>query len=116
MFDTGKQVTLAGVVTAFEWTNPHVYIELDATEGAATKHWTIELGSTSILMRGGWAFNALKAGDKVTAMVNPLRDGTPGGLLTRITLPNGRVLGNGGPPPGGAPAASTPPATTPAAK
>jgi hypothetical protein len=102
MFDTGSQVTLIGVVTSFEWTNPHVYIELDVPDGQAVKHWTIELGSTSILMRGGWRFNTLKKGDKVTAVVNPLRNGEPGSLLSRITLPDGKVLGNGGPPPGSA--------------
>jgi hypothetical protein len=99
MFDTASQVTLTGVVTSFEWTNPHAYIEIDVPDGAATKHWTIELGSTSILMRGGWKFNTLKHGDKVTAVVNPLRNGEPGSLLSRITLPDGKVLGNGGPPP-----------------
>ena len=111
MFDTGRQVTLSGVVTAFEWTNPHVYIELDVPDGAAVKHWTIELGSTSILMRGGWKFNTLKTGDKVTAVVNPLRNGEPGSLLSRITLADGKVLGNGGPPPAaaGAPPAAAPP-------
>ena len=75
------------------------------------KHWTIELGSTSILMRGGWKFNTLKKGDKVTAVVNPLRSGEPGSLLTRITLADGRVLGNGGPAgvgPGVAPPATPP--------
>jgi hypothetical protein len=102
MFDTGRQVTLTGVVTAFEWTNPHAYIELDVPDGQAVKHWTIELGSTSILMRGGWTFRTLTKGDTVTAVVNPLRSGEPGSLLSRITLPDGRMLGNGGPPPGGA--------------
>ena len=29
-------------------------------------------------------------------MVSPLRNGEPGSLLMRITLPDGRVLGNGG--------------------
>jgi len=106
MFDTSTQVTLTGVVTAFEWTNPHAYIELDVPDGRGVKHWTIELGSTSILQRGGWKFSTLKHGDKVTAVVNPLRSGEPGSLLSRITLPDGRVLGNGGPPP----AAATPPA------
>ena len=100
MFDTGNPVTIAGVVTAFEWTNPHVYIEVDVTEAATgTRHWTIELGSPSILQRSGWKFNILKKGDKITAAVSPLRNGEPGGLLSRITLPDGRVLGNGGPPP-----------------
>ena len=98
MFDSASPLVLTGVVTDFQWTNPHVYIELDVQEGGrGAKHWTIELGSTSILMRGGWKFNTLKKGDKVTAVVSPLRSGEPGSLLTRITLADGRVLGNGGP-------------------
>jgi hypothetical protein len=97
MFDTANQVTLSGVVTDFQWTNPHAYIELDVPNGAqAVKHWTIELGSTSILMRAGWKFSSLKKGDKVVAVVAPLKNGEPGSLLSRITLSDGRVLGNGG--------------------
>jgi hypothetical protein len=114
MFDTQNPITIAGIVTAFEWTNPHSYIELDvADDRGAVKHWTIELGSTSILQRGGWKFTTIRKGDKVSAVVGPLRNGEPGSLLVRVTLPDGRVLGNGGPtgigggvPP--APAASSP--------
>jgi Family of unknown function (DUF6152) len=106
MFDTGKRVTLKGSVTLFEWTNPHAYIEVDVPqEGGGTKHWTIELGSPSILMQGGWKYKDLKAGDKVTADINPLRNGDPGGLLIQVALPDGRVLGNG---PGRGPAAPAP--------
>jgi len=97
MFDTANPVTLTGVVTGFEWTNPHVYIELDVPEAQGVKHWSIELGSPSILMRAGWTFNTIKKGDKVTAVVSPLRNGEPGSLLSRITLADGRMLGNGGP-------------------
>jgi hypothetical protein len=96
MFDTTKRLTLAGTVTAFEWTNPHAYIELDVTDEKGTvKHWSIELGSPSILMQGGWKFKDLKYGDKVTAIVNPLKNGESGALLSTITMPDGRVLGNG---------------------
>jgi len=96
MFDTTKRVTLSGTVTAFEWTNPHAYIELDVPdEKGAIKHWSIELGSPSILMQGGWKFKDLKYGDKVTAIVNPLKNGESGALLSTITMPDGRVLGNG---------------------
>jgi len=102
MFDTTRRVTLAGTVTAFEWTNPHAYIELDvADEKGAIKHWSIELGSPSILMQGGWKFKDLKYGDKVTAVVSPLKNGQSGALLSSITMPDGRVLGNGPLPPGG---------------
>lgn len=96
MFDIANPVTLTGVVTVFEWTNPHSYIEIDVAADSGTKHWTIELGSTSILQRGGWKFSTIKKGDKITAVVGPLRSGEPGSLLVRVTLPDGRVLGNGG--------------------
>jgi hypothetical protein len=115
MFDTANPITISGVVTAFEWTNPHVYIEVDVADGQATKHWAIELGSPSILMRGGWKFNTIKKGDRITAVVSPLRNGEPGSLLNRITLTDGRVLGNGGPAgigpgtPPSAPGTSAPP-------
>jgi Family of unknown function (DUF6152) len=96
MFDTTRRVTLAGTVTAFEWTNPHAYIELDVPdEKGAITHWSIELGSPSILMQGGWKFKDLKYGDKVTAIVSPLKNGQTGALLASITMPDGRVLGNG---------------------
>jgi len=96
MFDTAKRVTLVGTVTAFEWTNPHAYIEIDVPdEKGVVKHWSVELGSTSILMQGGWKFSDIKAGDKVTAVINPLRNGDAGGLLSQVTLRDGRVLGNG---------------------
>ena len=110
MFDTTASVTVTGTVTEFQWTNPHAYIELDVAEanGTAKKHWTIELGSPSILQQSGWKFKDLKFGDKVTATINPLRSHEPGGLLVEVTLPDGRVLGNG---PGRGPAA---PAPTPA--
>ena len=110
MFDTTKSVMLSGAVTTFEWTNPHGYIEIDVPEaGGGVKHWSVEMGSPSILMQSGWKFKDLKAGDKVTVSVSPLRDGRPGGLLVQATLPDGRVLGNG---PGRGPAAPARPAAS----
>jgi hypothetical protein len=96
MFDTAKRVTMTGTVTAFEWTNPHAYIEIDVPgEKGAIKHWSVELGSTSILMQAGWKFNDIKVGDKITVVLSPLRSGEAGGLLAQVTLRDGRVLGNG---------------------
>jgi len=96
MFDTANRITLSGTVTAFEWTNPHAYIEIDVADAnGSVKHWSVELGSPSILMQGGWKFNDLKPGDKVTVVISPLKSGKQGGLLARITMPDGRVLGNG---------------------
>ena len=96
MFDTAKRLTMSGTVTAFEWTNPHVYIELDVPdEKGAVKHWSVELGSPSILMQAGWKFSDVKVNDKITVVLNPLRSGEAGGLLVTATVRDGRVLGNG---------------------
>jgi hypothetical protein len=103
MFDMAKKLTLVGTVTSFEWTNPHAYIEMDVPdEKGAVKHWSIELGSPSILMQSGWKFSTLKAGEKLTLVINPLKSGQNGGFLSEADLPDGRVLFNGprqGPPP-----------------
>jgi len=107
MFDTTKSVTLSGVVSKFEWTNPHVIIEIDVQQKTGLELWTIELGSPSILQQGGWKFKDIKHGDKVTVVVSPLKSQGHGGLLVQVTLPDGRVLGNG---PGRGPAAPTAPA------
>jgi hypothetical protein len=105
MFDQTKQITLSGNVTVFEWTNPHAYIEIDVPDDKGNmKHWSVELGSPSILMQSGWKYKDLKHGDKITVKISPLKDGKPGGLLVQATLPDGRVLGNG---PGRGPAQPT---------
>ena len=96
MFDMTKKVTLDATVTEFQWTNPHVYIEVDVANGTGpAKHWSVELGSPSILLKGGWKHNILKKGDKATLIISPLKNGQSGGFLEQITLSDGRKLGNG---------------------
>ena len=95
-FDRDKPISLTGTVTKLEWTNPHVYIEVDVPdEKGVVKHWSVELGSPSILMQAGWKFSDVKVNDKITVVLNPLRSGEPGGLLVTATVRDGRVLGNG---------------------
>ena len=96
MFDMTKQITITGTVTSFEWTNPHCYIEIDVPDPqGAAKHWSIELGSPSILQQAGWKFSSLKKGDETTLVISPLKNGKAGGFLNTATLPDGRSLRNG---------------------
>jgi len=98
MFDHDHQVKLSGTVKQFQWTNPHVYIEMQAADAnGAVKHYTIECASPGILDRVGWKFNMIKPGDKITAIIAPLRTGEPGGLLKQVTLADGRKFDNGAP-------------------
>ena len=93
MFDNSRSITLHGKVSKYQWTNPHGYLEIDAeqTDGA-TKHYTLEMTSINMLSREGWTSRTVKAGDAVTAIVAPLRDGRAGGLLLELTLPDGRKM------------------------
>jgi len=101
MFDHVNRVTLSGTVTQFQWTNPHVFIELDVSDGnGGTKHYSIECASPNVLMRVGWKYSDVKKGDKVTLLVNPLKNGDPGGMLETATLADGRVMSDGNPPGG----------------
>lgn len=93
MFDNTRSVTLHGKVTAYQWTNPHSYLEIDAVDSkGASKHYTMEMTSPNMLHRGGWSSRTVKPGDLVTAVMAPLRDGQPGGLLLELTLPNGTKM------------------------
>jgi hypothetical protein len=93
MFDRDKEVTLVGTVREFQWTNPHAFIEMDVPDAKGTpEKWSIELNSPNNLTRQGWKSSMLKAGDKVSVTMNPLRDGKHGGLFVSVVLPDGKVL------------------------
>jgi Family of unknown function (DUF6152) len=98
MFDHDHQIKVSGTVTHFQWTNPHVYIDLDSVnDQGELKHYTIECANPGILDRVGWKFNMIKTGDKITTIIAPLRTGEPGGLLKQVTLSDGRKFDNGAP-------------------
>ena len=88
-------MTLNGTVHEFQWTNPHAFIELDVPSGARTQRWAIELNSPNNLTRQGWKRNSLKAGEKISVRIAPLRDGHPGGLFLDLKKADGKVLDSG---------------------
>jgi uncharacterized protein DUF6152 len=98
MFDQEKIVALNGTVKELEWTNPHCWLRIMVEDQTTheTKQWSIELASVGQQARIGWTPTIVKAGDKVAVQINPLRDGTRGGTLLLITLPDGTKLGHGG--------------------
>jgi hypothetical protein len=100
LFDHQNRVTVTGTVVKFEWTNPHVFIQLAVADGTQSTRYTVECASPNVLTRVGWKFNDVKQGDKVTLLINPLRNGQPGGMLEKATLADGRELSDGNPPAG----------------
>ena len=102
MFDRSKKVTIEGTVKEFQWTNPHVWIQLVVrTPEGQTEEWSIEAAPPNMLFRQGWDNTTFKVGDSVSMVVNPLRNGGHGGSFVSATLANGKTIGNPtGRPPG----------------
>lgn len=100
MFDMSRSMNTKGTVKEVQWTNPHVWIELtvDAKDGPAT--WSFEGAAIAVLKRVGWTRDSVKAGDVVTVVGHPFRDGRPGGSIDYLLLADGTKLGTGDAIPG----------------
>jgi hypothetical protein len=96
MFDLGKDVTVDAVIKEVQFTNPHVWLQIMVADakGVATE-WSIESGAPGMMLRNGWKPSTLKPGDKVKLTMHPLKNGSPGGSLVSVVVPDGRVLGPG---------------------
>jgi Family of unknown function (DUF6152) len=100
MYDSSREVNLDGVVREFQWTSPHAWIQVLVQDSSGgNKEWSIECGAPGMLARTGWNSHMLKAGDKVSLVVHPLRTGGPSASLVKVILADGKILGPGGPPP-----------------
>ena len=94
MFDIQKPVELTGTVREFQWTNPHCYIQLVVADaGGAPAEWSVEMGAPMHLQARGWTPRTIKAGDRITVRLFPLRNGQRGGELATATRVDGGSLG-----------------------
>lgn len=94
MFDQTTQKTIVGTVKEFQWTNPHIWVQVlvkDPKTGEA-QEWSIEGGSPNGLTRQGWRRSTMKTGDAVEVTIHPLKDGTYGGSLMKVVV-NGEPVG-----------------------
>jgi hypothetical protein len=95
MFDQKTSLTLKGAVRDFIWSNPHVFIQLMATDAKGkTAEWSIEMSSPEHLSRSGWKHGTLKPGDKATIVIHPTRDGSKGGQYLAGAGPKGLLPGS----------------------
>ena len=93
-YDATKPITLTGVVTKVEWTNPHSFIFLDVKDDkGSVANWKLEGYPPNVLYRIGWQKNVtVKAGDTVTITGWRARDGANWGHSREVTVPSGKKL------------------------
>lgn len=92
MFDMSKTETLQGTVRLFQWTSPHVFIQLLVAAPQGAREWSIQMHSNTAMKRRGWKKDTLVPGDVVTVVINRSLDGSESGLLHSATWPDGRPV------------------------
>ena len=77
-YDAAKTITLTGTVTNVQWTNPHIFIDMDVPDErtGTVMAWKLEMGGPNALLRLGWKRDSLKAGDRVTVDGSLAKDGS----------------------------------------
>lgn len=94
MFDRTRTVTVNGTVREFQWTNPHAYIQVVSRDSAGREvEWSLEMGAPMYLYARGWRPRTLRAGMQISAVINPLRSGEPGGVVLDVNDASGNPIG-----------------------
>jgi Family of unknown function (DUF6152) len=89
-YDSKQLITLKGVITKVEWTNPHIYIYIDVKDAnGEVTNWSLEGYPPNTLKRTGLSRDNLKIGDEVTITAYKAKDGTYTGAGREITFPDG---------------------------
>jgi hypothetical protein len=92
-YDMKTRLTLKGTVSMVKWQNPHVLIYIDVNDDASkVVTWAFENSNVHTLAVQGHNRNTLKAGDQVTAIVNPAVNGEPLGIVVKVILANGKEI------------------------
>jgi hypothetical protein len=96
LYDTEHPITLIGVVTEYDFVNPHTHIHFDVknAEGVIEK-WVAESAPPQRLFRAGWTRDSLKPGDQITVTGFAMKDSTKNISIKSLTGPDGKVLSQG---------------------
>jgi len=95
MFDMSKSLTFQGTVVEYNWENPHTHIVVKVPESAGRETagtWDIEGGAVNIMVKQGWSRTTYKAGDPITVIGHPMKDGSKAASLFYVVLLDGKRL------------------------
>ena len=95
-FDPDQPVTMTGVLTRIDWTNPHVYFYIDVRdeETGEVENWGFEMGPPHMLQARGWKRNSMAIGDVLEVHAPRARDGSNTANAREVKFAaTGEVLG-----------------------
>ena len=94
MFDTNRTIEKRVVIKEFQWTNPHVWIQVYIDNGEGVQQeWSIEGLGPNGLSRKGWRPTTFKPGEVIDLKFYPMTDGSVGGAFVGAKFASGETLG-----------------------
>ena len=93
-FENGKMVTLKGTVKSWTYMNPHCLLTFDVKgDDGKVVQWIVETQAPGIMYPAGYRKDSFKAGDAVTVVANPVKNGLPIGRIVNVLTATGWTLG-----------------------
>jgi hypothetical protein len=96
IFEQDHEIVLEGVVSGYDWKNPHIYIYVDVDvdgDNGELIRWQIEGDDIRTMTRSGWTATTLVAGERVVVRANPDRIAERHhALMTSLSKPDGSTL------------------------
>jgi hypothetical protein len=87
-YDTRREIKIEGVVTQFEFVNPHAFLTVEVRQaGGAPQRWRVELDDRGELSEIGMTAKTLQPGNSVIIMGNPARREENRLYLARLDRP-----------------------------
>jgi len=89
VYDGSKSVKLEGVITKFEFMNPHPILTIDVVDASGIPQpWRLEMDNRSELAAIGVTSQTFKPGDRVVAAGSPARAESRSLYLLRLDRPD----------------------------
>src|SRR5580658_3651323 len=95
-YDSTATITLKGVVSKIEWTNPHAYIYVDVKdETGKVVTWGMEGYPPNTLTRTGFTRHIVSQGDTITITGYRARDNATRAAAREVTTADGKKFNFG---------------------
>jgi uncharacterized protein DUF6152 len=92
-FDEEKPIEFTGTVKEVEWTNPHVYTQVQVKlPDGSVKVYRVEGSAPNSLVRNGWKKDTLKPGDEVSVKGLQARNAASRNVGRATIMKNGKPV------------------------
>jgi hypothetical protein len=92
-YDMTQEISLTGTIKEWTFGNPHTWLWLDVpVSQKPAEEWSIESAPPNYLTGQGWSATTLKAGERVTVLISPLKAEPKRGILLEVKRASGETL------------------------